>query len=637
MLTIGAVIDTSVNGSLTLSGGGTLVLSAKNTYTGGTTVNGGTLSLSSTANNGFSDIGPGTLTVNLGATANVAGANPFGTGTNITHNIVINGGALNLAGGTTQTDTWIDNITLTGGAVTGTGSSELHMEAQAGGGYTNTITMNASAVTSTISVNEIIFGNAAPMTLTFDVADGPAATDLAVTAVWLKDTGAADTVVKTGPGTMAVSFAPGTLVLSGIGAEPFTINEGTVQLGSAGSSTGGPLGTTVIVSGTGAAVDLNGFSVNFAEKLQLAGTGIGGGGALTNSSATPVTYAGAITLAGDASIVADNDSIALTYSNKKGIAGAFNLTLDGTATGNSIASIIATTTGGVIKDGSGSWTLTGVSTYTGANAVNAGKLYVNSPGSLDPGSAVSVANLATLGGTGTVGGTVTVADGGIIEAGSAGAGTLTLGGLTFSNTGSVNFGALSSYTSAPGLQVTGSLNPTGGPGSVTLDFTTFAGLALNTPYKLIGYSGSLGGSGLAAFQPILPGRTISALTDTGSEIDLTITGTDFIKWTGAGTLANGWDTATPNWILNSTSAATNYIDNPGDTVVFDDSAAAGNTTVDLDAANVSPSGMTFNNSTNGYTLAGSTPTATLSQTDSPAGTSGTGRGAIRRIASQAAR
>ena len=59
----------------------------------------------------------------------------------------------------------------------------------------------------------------------------------------------------------------------------------------------------------------------------------------------------------------------------------------------------------------GALTLTGANTYSGATTVTAGTLLINGTQTAATG-AVSVASGATLGGIGTTGGAVTVADGG---------------------------------------------------------------------------------------------------------------------------------------------------------------------------------------------------------------------------------
>ena len=82
------------------------------------------------------------------------------------------------------------------------------------------------------------------------------------------------------------------------------------------------------VSVTGGVLDLNGTNYNTANPLSLNGTGISGGGALVNSSASPGTFAGVVTLASDASIGGTNGDITLTNN----IQGNFNLTKTGTNT-----------------------------------------------------------------------------------------------------------------------------------------------------------------------------------------------------------------------------------------------------------------------------------------------------------------
>jgi fibronectin-binding autotransporter adhesin len=104
---------------------------------------------------------------------------------------------------------------------------------------------------------------------------------------------------------------------------------------------------------------------------------------------------------------------AVTYGSAGGtnaIAGAsFRvLTLGGASTAaNTISSILANGTGGevlsLVKANAGTWVLGGDNTYTGTTAVLAGTLVVNGNQSGGFG-AISVASIATLGDTGTMGG-----------------------------------------------------------------------------------------------------------------------------------------------------------------------------------------------------------------------------------------
>ena len=74
--------------------------------------------------------------------------------------------------------------------------------------------------------------------------------------------------------------------------------------------------------------------------------------------------------------------------------------------------------GSVLQIGSGTTTLTGANSYTGTTVVNAGTLYINVNQSSASGS-VTVASGAKLGGTGTVGGAVTVQSGGQLTPGTS--------------------------------------------------------------------------------------------------------------------------------------------------------------------------------------------------------------------------
>ena len=195
----------------------------------------------------------------------------------------------------------------------------------------------------------------------------------------------AGTVRKTGTGIWTVSGAS-----TYTGAT--TVSAGTLKLGAAGDGTNSPLGTVAGSTSftSGWVLDLNGYSLGTAEPLTIRGTGIAGGGALTNSHWTTATYSGLLTLGAASTVKASSGDIIL--SNTGNITGSgFTLTLDGSATGSSMASALATGTGGLTKFGTGTWTVSGASSYSGVTTVSSGTLDVSgAAGALTATSAVEI-------------------------------------------------------------------------------------------------------------------------------------------------------------------------------------------------------------------------------------------------------
>ena len=122
---------------------------------------------------------------------------------------------------------------------------------------------------------------------------------------------------------------------------------------------------------------------------------------------------------------------------------------------------------------------------------------------------------------------------------------------------------------------------------------------------MLSYTGPVGGAGagqvvLGTVSGLSARQSTSTLNNTGSAFTLTVSG-DTPKWTGldSGNWQTGSTGANENWTLIAGGTPTTYLNN--DDVRFDDSAA-GTTTIDINAANVSPFATTFNNSTKNYTL-----------------------------------
>lgn len=170
----------------------------------------------------------------------------------------------------------------------------------------------------------------------------------------------------------------------------------------------------------------------------------GRGGGFTVPAAISFTTSqatGAIVNEGGANTLDGNFSLTAGGGNTKLLVNAGRLTLNGNlapiTTGRNldlggagdgvVNGVIADGTGanvlGVIKSGSGTWTLNGANTWTGATAVTGGTLLIQGRNT-GPGL-INVASGGTLGGTGTVAAPVALQSGGTLTVGSA-PGTLTL-------------------------------------------------------------------------------------------------------------------------------------------------------------------------------------------------------------------
>ncbi len=189
--------------SLLKIGTGTLKLAADNSYSGGTTVNAGTLALDG-ASGGNSRI-RGALVVNAGATAAFTGSDGTGLGWNngakIT-SLAINGGTVTSPG---MIHVWNlgNSLTLTGGTLqSNNGTSDAAGPQLEWSG--TTITSQASANPSVIA-GRIRFRPDAGTLHTIDVADGAASTDLLISAALTESS--RSNLVKTGAGTLRITGA----------------------------------------------------------------------------------------------------------------------------------------------------------------------------------------------------------------------------------------------------------------------------------------------------------------------------------------------------------------------------------------------------------------------------------------------
>lgn len=316
----------------------------------------------------------------------------------------------------------------------------------------------------------------------------------------------ASSLTKTGAGTVVVASASGYTGVT-------RINQGTFQIGNAGAA--GSVGSTSIINNGNLAFNRTdtfsaGYAISGSGTVTQAGSGTV---SLTGSN----TYTGATNFnAGTVSFNALSNFGSGTALNFDGGALSWNaVTTDvsvrtvtinaGGATfntnGNNVSlagSIGNGGTGGLTKAGLGTLTLNGTN-YSGTTAVTGGTLVAN--GTISGGASISSGGI--LGGTGTYGGTIAVNSGGIIAPGNS-VGTITTAGLTLGTGSILNF----EFNTSPAndyINVTGSggLTINGGGFNLYAEGTTNA-FSTAGSYNLIGYSGSIGGTGVSALSVLNP-------------------------------------------------------------------------------------------------------------------------------------
>ena len=168
---------------------------------------------------------------------------------------------------------------------------------------------------------------------------------------------------------------------------PVTVDEVTVDAGGQITINSGQ--TLTVADGSGVDLTVAG-TVNGAGTLSMAGQGSlsSPNGAVTVDM---LTGAGSLTSASAQTLTIGGGSASSTFNGE--LTGSLNLT----------------------KTGTGTLILAGVaSTYSGTTVVSGGGALLVT-GSTGSGSAVTVANTSTLGGTGTINGPVSVSAGGMIQ------------------------------------------------------------------------------------------------------------------------------------------------------------------------------------------------------------------------------
>jgi len=482
-------------GGITKNGSSTVTLgSGMVSYAGTTTVNGGTLVL--TAGTGANSYPAGDLFINGASTLRLTGQRYDFSGKTFTFDST-GGGTLDVLLGGQGSLVFLGNNSF----VTNGGAMD---------------TISGSGASQGININT---GTAA----TFNVATGTnATTDLTVSTL-LFNTG---NVIKTGPGRMAITTAPGytgtttvsagTLSIVGpIGSFPSSgiVNNATMRFATTSGASGvitygnaiSGTGTfTIDTSGTtnGARLQLSGTALNNTNQWNIvnAGTLWLNGAAGTYGTAMNINVSGATDTGAYLSLNGSTNAI----FNIGSLAGAGKVTnnsgnsqglIAGNGNGSSTYSGVMSGAIAFTKTGTGIQTLTGVNTYTGTTTINGGTLQIGGGGSLGSGSySGAIANTAALEYSSSANQTLS----GVI---SGSGGTLTKdtgsGTLILSNTNTYT-GA--TVVSAGTLAVTGSIS-----NSPTIDVQT--GGTLNLASIVSGQT--LKGTGTVGTTTVQSGATLS--------------------------------------------------------------------------------------------------------------------------------
>ena len=625
--------------------GGVTVFNVGETYTGATSVNGGTLLVNGALASPTVAVASG---ASLGGTGNLAGAvTVAGGGTLIGHaGSVLTMGSLSLANTSTinvdmgaPSNTGLFNVT---GALTLDGTVNV---ANAGGfgvglyrlfDYGGALTDNGltlgttpagtpigSLTVQTSVANQVNLVYAAAAPLQFWNGSTTTATGAIVggTGTWSVGptnwTDAAGANVGPWTGTVGIfAGAPGVVTVDNSGG---AVVANTLQFAVNGYSvTGATLtltgATPTLRVGDGTAAGA-GYSVTIAAPLAGAGgltktdlgtlilsgtnsfTGgldIQGGVVSVAADANLGAAAGGVTLDGGGLTVTSGFSTGRTFAvNAAGsltVANGATLTLTGPLTGSAA----------LTKAGAGNLVL-GSAAYTGALGVTGGGLTVN--GAVNA-SSVTLATGTRLSGTGAIAGAVTVNNGATLT-GVSGQ-VLSMGSLSL-NSGSLIDATFGAPNAAGLFSVGGNLVLDG-----TVNVTNVGGFGAGL-YRLIDYTGALTDNGLivGALPNNAPAGTFTVQTGTAGQVNLIFAANPIQFWNGStttptGTVVGGsgtWTLGVGNW--TDANGVTSSPWGGGDAVF---AGAPGVVTISNTAGAINATSLQF--AVTGYSVTGQTLTLT---------------------------
>ncbi len=330
-----------------------------------------------------------------------------------------------------------------------------------------------------------------------------------------------------------------------------TINAGAVRVSDANALGNSATGSTTVVNTVGAALQLNGVTLNALEVVNLNNTGINTGGALQAVGGTASTVS-ALVLQAATAIGADAGS---TLNVTGTVSGGQALTLAGAGTINFTTTALGTGISSITKINSGTTNLSVASTgYVGNITVNAGTFAVNGLGSIGGTGSITINTLGAVNvnysaaATQRLGGRAMTLQGGELTLTGATATTLeSLGALTV-NKGLSVITVDSAAGITTGLTFSGvnnvSVGQTTGPTGGTVLFNLSSAGTENVILTNASYSGQVGNAA-ATNKGVLPwaivndGTTVSFGTtstaaNAGTATLRTLASTEYVNNTVTG-------------------------------------------------------------------------------------------------------